>query len=397
MRSLWKLSVMVCVLGGMAAMLADPAHGLDNGVARTPPMGWNSWNKFACDGINEKVVRASADAIASNGMKDAGYEYVVIDDCWQAGRDAAGNIVADAVKFPSGIKALADYVHGKGLKFGIYTDVGTKTCAGRPGSIGHEYQDARQYANWGVDYLKEDWCNTLPGQSSESSYTLMRNALAATGRPIVFSLCEQGSTKPWLWAGPVGNLWRTTDDIQDCWDCKKPWGGNSMTHIIDLMEPLYSATGPGHWNDPDMLEVGNGGMTKEEYRSHFSMWAIFAAPLLAGNDLENMTADTREILVNKEVIAIDQDALGLQGRRVKKMGDLEVWSKQLADGGRAVVLLNRGAKAATISADWLDLGYPATLPAAVRNLWIAKDEGKKTRSFAAEVPSHGVVMVRVTP
>jgi alpha-galactosidase len=289
-------------------------------------MGWNSWNKFACDGINEKVVRASADAIAANGMKDAGYEYVVIDDCWQTGRDAAGNIVADAVKFPSGIKALADYVHSKGLKFGIYTDSGTKTCAGRPGSMGHEYQDAQQYANWGVDYLKEDWCSTLPGQSSESSYTLMRNALAATGRPIVFSICEWGSTKPWLWAGPIGNMWRATSDIQDCWSCKKDWGGNGFLQIIDQMDPIYSYAGPGHWNDADMLEVGNGGMTKEEYRSHFSLWAIFSAPLLAGNDLEHMTADTREILLNKEVIAVDQDTMGLQGRRVKKMGDLEVWS-----------------------------------------------------------------------
>jgi alpha-galactosidase len=397
MSTFSKLLLMTCLVGGISAILPHNAFALDNGVARTPPMGWNSWNKFACDGINEKVVRASADAIASNGMKDAGYQYVVIDDCWQTSRDAAGNIVADAVKFPSGIKALADYVHSKGLKFGIYTDAGTKTCAGRPGSMGHEYQDALQYANWGVDYLKEDWCSTLPGQSSESSYTLMRNALEATGRPIVFSICEWGSTKPWLWAGPVGNMWRSTSDIQDCWSCKKSWGGNGISEIIDQLAPIYSYAGPGHWNDPDMLEVGNGGMSKEEYRTHFSLWAMWSAPLLAGNDLEHMTPDTREILLNKEVIAIDQDTLGLQARRVRKTGDLEVWSKELADGGRAVVLLNRGAATATVSADWSDLGYPATLPAAVRNLWAGKDLGKKTGSFAAEVPSHGVVMVRVTP
>ncbi len=397
MQTCWKMLLMVCVFGGTTSVLTSTAHGLDNGVAKTPPMGWNSWNKFACDGINEKVVRASADAISANGMKDAGYEYVVIDDCWQTGRDASGNIVADAVKFPSGIKALADYVHSKGLKFGIYTDAGTKTCAGRPGSMGHEYQDAQQYANWGVDYLKEDWCSTLPGQSSESSYTLMRNALAATGRPILFSICEWGSTKPWLWAGPVGNMWRATSDIQDCWSCKKDWGGNGFVQIIDQMDPIYSYAGPGHWNDADMLEVGNGGMTKEEYRSHFSLWAIFSAPLLAGNDLEHMTADTREILLNKEVIAVDQDSMGIQGHRVKKTGDLEVWSKQLADGGRAVVLLNRSDKAASIEADWYDIGYPSTLPAKVRDLWAGKDEGPKTGSFAAEVPSHGVVMVRVTP
>jgi alpha-galactosidase len=372
------------------------ALGLDNGLARTPPMGWNSWNKFACKGLNEKVVRETADAMASNGMKDAGYQFVIIDDCWQTGRDAAGNIVADAERFPSGIKALADYIHGKGLKFGIYTDAGTMTCAKRPGSIGHEYQDAKQYANWGVDYLKEDWCNTLPGQNSESSYTLMRNALAESGRPIVFSICEWGSTKPWLWAGPVGNLWRATPDIQDCWECKRDWGGGGVTQILDLMNGLESYSGPGHWNDPDMLEVGNGGMTKDEYRAHFSMWAMFSAPLLAGNDISNMTPDTKEILLNKEVIAIDQDSLGQQGRRVKKTGDLEVWSKQLQDGGRAVALLNRGPAAARISVAWTDIGYPDAVSASVRDLWAAKESTAKG-SYSAEVPSHGVVMVRIKP
>jgi alpha-galactosidase len=370
---------------------------LDNGLARTPPMGWNSWNKFACKGLNEKVVRETADAMASNGMKDAGYQFVILDDCWQTGRDAAGNILADAERFPSGIKALADYIHGKGLKFGIYTDVGTMTCAKRPGSIGHEYQDAKQYANWGVDYLKEDWCNTLPGQNSESSYTLMRNALAESGRPIVFSICEWGSTKPWLWAGPVGNLWRSTPDIQDCWDCKKDWGGGGVVQILDLMNGLESYAGPGHWNDPDMLEVGNGGMTKEEYRTHFSMWAMLAAPLLAGNDVANMTADTKEILLNKEVIAIDQDALGQQGRRVKKTGDLEVWSKQLQDGGRAVALLNRGAATAKISVAWTDIGYPDAVSANVHDLWTKKESSAVKGGYSVEVPSHGVVMVRVKP
>lgn len=360
-------------------------------------MGWNSWNKFACAGINEKVVRDSADQMASNGMKAAGYQYIVIDDCWQVKRDAVGNIVADPDKFPSGIKALADYVHSKGLRFGIYTDAGTMTCAKRPGSIGHEFQDAQQYANWGVDYLKEDWCNTLPGQNSESSYTLMRDALAATGRPIVFSICEWGSTKPWLWAGPIGNMWRSTGDIIDCWDCKKSWGGNGVSQILDQMNGLETYAGPGHWNDPDMLEVGNGGMSRDEYRTHFSMWAIFSAPLLAGNDISNMSAETRDILLNKEVIAVDQDPLGIQGRRVRKQGDLEVWSKQLADGGRAVALVNRGAGAAKITASWEDVGYPASLAASVRDLWAAKDQGRHTANYAAEVPSHGVVMLKVLP
>jgi alpha-galactosidase len=387
----------VCLTAIAVGLLPTFAQALDNGLARTPPMGWNSWNKFACQGINEKVVRETADAMASNGMKDAGYEFVIIDDCWQTGRDEAGNIVADASRFPSGMKALGDYIHSKGLKFGIYTDVGTMTCAKRPGSIGHEYQDARQYANWGVDYLKEDWCNTLPGQNSESSYTLMRNALAAAGRPIVFSICEWGSTKPWLWAGPVGNLWRATGDIQDCWDCKKSWGGNGVTQILDLMNGLESYAGPGHWNDPDMLEVGNGGMTKEEYRAHFSMWALFSAPLLAGNDISNMTPDTKEILLNKEVIAVDQDALGQQGRRVKKTGDLEIWSKQLQDGGRAVALLNRGPSTAKISLAWTDIGYPDGLSASVRNLWTKEESAAVRSGYSAEVPSHGVVMIKVKP
>jgi alpha-galactosidase len=394
-------------LAGMAIIAAFvlltpiAANALDNGLARTPPMGWNSWNKFACAGLNEKVVRQTADTMVANGMKDAGYQYVNLDDCWQTSRDANGFIVADATKFPSGIKALADYIHSKGLKLGIYTDAGTLTCAKRPGSIGHEYQDALQYAKWGVDYLKEDWCSTLPEQSAISSYTLMRDALeaayTATGHRILFSLCEWGSHQPWLWAGPVGNMWRSTGDIQDCWDCKKPWGGNGVVQIIDLVDPTYSYAGPGHWNDPDMLEVGNGGMTKEEDRAHFSLWAELAAPLIAGNDISNMTADTREILLNKEVIAIDQDPLGIQGHRVKKTGDLEVWSKQLADGGRAVILLNRSKAPANISAAWSDIGYPDDLKADVRNLWTAKDLGKLSGSYSAEVPSHGVVMLRVKP
>jgi alpha-galactosidase len=379
------------------AMAPSFGRALDNGLARTPPMGWNSWNKYACKGLNEKVVRETADAMVANGMKDAGYQFVNLDDCWQTGRDAAGNILADPERFPSGIKALADYIHGKGLKLGLYSDAGTMTCAKRPGSIGHEFQDAKQYANWGVDYLKEDWCSTLPGQNSESSYTLMRNALADSGRPIVFSICEWGSTKPWLWAGPIGNLWRATPDIQDCWDCKRDWGGGGVTQILDLMSGLESYSGPGHWNDPDMLEVGNGGMTKEEYRSHFSMWAMFSAPLLAGNDVVNMTADTKEILLNKDVIAIDQDALGQQGHRVKKTGDLEVWSKQLHDGSRAVALLNRGPATAKISVAWTDIGYPDAVSASVRDLWTKKESSMVKGGYSVEVPSHGVVMVRVKP
>jgi len=374
-------------------LCAPSAPALENGLALTPPMGWNSWNRFACH-VTEDLVKSAADALVSSGMKDAGYEYIVIDDCWQVSRDDAGNIVADAKTFPSGIKALADYVHSKGLKFGIYSDAGTMTCAKRPGSRGHEFQDALQYAAWGVDYLKYDWCNTGT-ENAQAAYSTMRDALKAAGRPIVFSLCEWGSNKPWLWATDVGNLWRTTGDISDCWDCKK--GHLSFAQILDLQVGLETYAGPGHWNDPDMLEVGNGGMTTTEYRSHFSLWCILAAPLMAGNDLKNMSPEIKDILTNKEVIAVDQDPLGMQGRRVRKDGDSEVWAKQMKDGSRAVVLFNRGASDADISVSWVDLGYPAHLSAAVRDLWAKKDLGKSTASFATKVPSHGVAMFRIIP
>jgi alpha-galactosidase len=300
------------------------------------------------------------------------------------------------------MKAVGDYIHSLGLKFGVYSDAGLKTCAGRPGGLGHEYQDAVQYAAWGVDYLKYDWCNTST-QDAKASYANMRAALDASGRPIVLSICEWGTAKPWLWGKEVGgNLWRTTGDIQDRWAGRKEWKpgdccSNGMLDIVDLEAELYSYAGPGHWNDPDMLEVGNGGMTDTEYRSHFSLWAILAAPLIAGNDLRNMRPEIHDILTNKEVIAVDQDALGRQGERVAKNGDLEVWSKQLKDGSRAVVLLNRGSAEQPITASWEDLGYPSSVSASVRDLWQHKDLGKMTGKFSATVASHGVAMVTVKP
>ncbi|MGA2738468.1 MAG: alpha-galactosidase [Bryobacteraceae bacterium] len=358
-------------------------------------MGWNSWNKFACN-VSEDLIKQAADAMVSSGMQDAGYQYVVIDDCWQVDRDAQGNIIPDAKRFPTGMKALADYVHAKGLKFGLYSDAGTGTCQNRPGGRGYEFQDARQYAAWGIDYLKYDWCNHST-QDSAASYSIMRDALKKSGRPIVFSLCEWGSTKPWLWAGDVGNLWRSTGDIVDKWDGKEKWGGLGVVQILDLQDGLESYAGPGHWNDPDMLEVGNGGMSLTEYRAHFSMWCLLAAPLMAGNDIRSMQGDIRDILTNKDVIAIDQDPLGREGRRVKRTDGLEVWAKQLADGGRAVALLNRTAAEANITLAWTDLGYPDHVTAKVRDLWAHKDLGEKAGSFSAPVPSHGVVMVRVEP
>jgi alpha-galactosidase len=383
------------------AMLAQETT-VSKGLALTPPMGWNTWNKFGCN-VSDELVRGMADAMVKSGMKDAGYQYIVIDDCWQVSRDAGANIVADPQRFPNGIKPLADYVHSLGLKFGIYSDAGALTCQERPAGLGHEYQDAIMYASWGVDYLKYDWCNTLPGQDAKSSYANIRQALDASGRPIVLSICEWGGRQPWLWGKESGgNLWRTSGDIQDRWAGKREWSpgnccSNGMLDIVDENEPLYAAAGPGHWNDPDMLEVGNGGMTTTEYRSHFSLWAIMAAPLIAGNDLRIMTPEIHDILTNKEVIAIDQDPLGRQGRRVWRDGDLEVWAKQLKDGDRAVILLNRGPSEQSITVSWQRIGYPDHLNAAVRDLWVHKDLGKFAGKFSTTVASHGVAMVKVSP
>jgi alpha-galactosidase len=374
---------------------AVPAAPGGDDVARTPPMGWNSWNKFGCD-VSETLMRETADAMVSTGMKDAGYEYLVIDDCWQVERDADGRIVEDPERFPSGMRALADYVHSKGLKFGLYSDAGTGTCQKRPGSRGHEAIDAGTYAEWGVDYLKYDWCNT-EGQDTRDAYALMSQALRATGRPIVFSICEWGSTRPWLWASGIGHLWRATGDIQDCWDCGRSWGGMGVVHIIDLMADLYPYSGPGGWNDPDMLEVGNGGLTANESRAHFSFWALFNAPLMAGNDLRDMSQETLAILTQPEVIAVDQDPLGIQGRKVWDRGPQEVWMKPLADGSRAVILFNRGTEASEITAQWEDIGLFPGGEATVRDLWQRKDLGTFTGSFKETVEPHGVAMVRIEP
>jgi alpha-galactosidase len=386
---------MIFVLSSMPVV----GHALDNGLARTPPMGWNSWNKYGCKGLNEKVVRETADAMASNGMKDAGYQFVIIDDCWQTGRDADGNIVADAERFPSGIKSLADYIHAKGLKFGIYTDVGTMTCAKRPGSIGHEYQDAKQYANWGVDYLKEDWCNTLPGQNSESSYTLMRDALAAAGRPIVFSICEWGSTKPWLWAGSIGNLWRATGDIQDCWDCKKDWGGNGVVQILDQMNGLETYAGPGHWNDPDMLEVGNGDLTPDENYTHMTQWCMLASPLLIGCDMTKISPFIVSLFSNDEVLAVNQDPLGKQGTLLKRdaAAKTEVWIKPLEDESIAVALYNRSDAPADVSVAAAELPIYGPSSAFVRDLWRQKDIGVIGARLTAHVAAHGAELYRIEP
>jgi alpha-galactosidase len=381
----------------MAFLLAGGAcYALDNGLAKTPPMGWNSWNKFACT-VSEDLVRKAADSMVKTGMKDAGYQYIVIDDCWQISRDGEGNIVADPVRFRSGIKALADYVHSLGLKMGIYSDAGSNTCGGRPGSRGHEYQDARQYARWGIDYLKYDWCNTST-QDAPSSYGTMRDALADSGQRIVFSICEWGNSRPWLWGAGVGNLWRTTTDIQDRWEGKGEKYGAGVMDIVDMQVGIEQYAGPGHWNDPDMLEVGNGRMTAVEDRSHFSLWAMLAAPLMAGNDLDHMTPETHDTLTNKEVIAVDQDSLGIEGRRVHHASDgQDIWVRPLADHSLAVLLLNRAGRDQGMTVKWTDLGLAADQSATVRDLWEHKELGAKTGEFSAMVPSHGVAMIVVRP
>jgi alpha-galactosidase len=378
-----------------AALGAAPSAALDNGVARTPPMGWNSWNKFQCN-VDENLIKQTADALVSTGLRDAGYVYLNIDDCWHGERDAQGIIHPDPKRFPGGMKAVADYVHGKGLKLGIYSDAGTMTCAKRPGSHGYEEKDARQYASWGIDYLKYDWCST-EGIHAEEAYAAMRDALRKTGRPVVFSMCEWGTSQPWTWAAAVGNLWRTTGDIGLCWEkksCKREWETGVM-NILDLQVGLEEFAGPGHWNDPDMLQVGNG-LTDTEDRAHFSLWALLAAPLLAGNDLRNMSQATKETLTNREVIAVDQDSLGIQGKKVRDDGAEEVWARPLAGGAKAVILLNRGDAPVRIQVTLREIGWPEQ-PARVRDLWQKRDMGWFRESYSAQVAPHGVVMVRLAP
>lgn len=372
-------------------------------LAPTPPMGWNSWNKFGCD-VSEAMIMEMADAMVESGMKDAGYEYIVIDDCWQVDRAENGEIIADPDRFPSGMKALADYVHEKGLKFGLYSDAGSATCQGRPGSRGHQFQDARTYAAWGVDYLKYDWCNN-EGQNSKAAYMTMRDALIAAGRPVVFSICEWGSTKPWEWGKGIGHLWRSTGDISDIFKGKINWGGLGVLDIIDLQVDLWRYAGPGHWNDPDMLEVGNGGMTYDEYVTHFSMWCMLAAPLMAGNDLRTMDKETISILTNTEAIAINQDPLGKQAVRFLDMGEQEIWVKWLENNEMAVCFLNRSENAWSSAYDWTILNIYhdgraidfSEKPYSMRDLWKHENIGTTDGSLALDIPPHGVLLLRLSP
>ncbi|KOV57356.1 alpha-galactosidase [Streptomyces sp. MMG1121] len=386
---------LLCTAGLAAPAVAAPgqaptAPALADGLALTPPMGFNNWNSTHCGAdFNETMVKGIADLFVAKGLKDAGYQYVNLDDCWALpNRDANGKLVPDPARFPNGIKAVADYVHSKGLKLGIYTSAGTKTCnsAGFPGALGHEYSDARQFADWGVDYLKYDNCNNQ-GVDAKQRYTTMRDALKATGRPIVYSICEWGENKPWEWAADVGHLWRTTGDISDNW--------GSMVSILKQNLPLAPHAGPGHWNDPDMLEVGNGGMTDTEYRSHFSLWSVMAAPLLIGTDLRKASQATFDILDNKDVIAVDQDPLGKQGTVVSSQDGRWVIAKEMKDGSRAVALFNESGTAQRIATTASAVDLPGAPAYTLRDLW-QHTSYNTAGTVAATVPAHGTVLLRVS-
>jgi alpha-galactosidase len=392
------LTVGACVAASMTVdvLTAAPAAALNNGLARTPQMGWNDWNAYGCN-VNEQLVEQTADAMVANGMKAAGYDYVNIDDCWlEKQRDANGNLVPDPNKFPDGIKGVADYVHSKGLKLGIYEDAGTATCAGYPGSLGHEQQDAATFASWGVDYLKYDNCNNAGSTTKQQyidRYTAMRDALEATGRPILYSLCEWGVNDPWTWAAKVGNSWRTTGDIRDSYD--------SMLSIFNANVWLYLYSHPGAWNDPDMLEIGNGGMTVTEEQSEFSLWAAMDAPLIAGTNVADLSPAELAIYTNQDVIDVNQDPLGKQAKPLGVGGHpagyngLWVLSKPLANGDRAVVLFNSTSAPAAISTTATHIGMPSANDYGIRDLWTHTTSETAGR-ISATVPAHGTVMYRVS-
>jgi alpha-galactosidase len=362
---------------------------LSDGLAPTPPMGWNSWNGFRAK-IDERLVLETAQAMVTSGMRDAGYRYVVIDDGWMAPeRDAHGDFVADPDKFPSGMKALADRVHGLGLRFGIYTDAGTHTCEGLPASLGYEFRDARRFAEWGVDYVKVDWCHTN-GMGPRSLYAKWAMALGAARRPIVLSICEWGRARPWEWAGSLGHLWRTSWDIQPDW--------SSIMTILDRQAELHSFAGPDHWNDPDMLEVGNDGLTADQGRAHFGLWSILAAPLMAGNDLRTMTDETRDILTAPEIIAVDQDPAGRQGRRLRIDGEVDIWIRDLAPGrGCAIALLNRGRRTPQVRIALEDIGFEPRTNVRVRDLWRRADVEKARREIVITTSPVSATVLGVMP
>jgi len=371
----------------VALTIVPSVWALDNGLARMPQMGFNTWNHFGC-GINEQLIRATAAAMVSTGLDKAGYVYVNLDDCWADHRDNSTRVIPDAKSWPNGMYNLGQYIHSLGLKFGIYSDSGTFTCAGRPGSLGFEVIDALTYAAWGIDYLKFDNCNSK-NIDPKLRYPVMRDSLNATGRPILFSLCEWGVEDPATWAPAVGNSWRTTGDISDNWE--------SFVANLDQNDNWWNYSGPGAWNDPDMLEVGNGGMTYDEYRAHFSLWCLIKSPLLIGADITKLSAASYTILTNKEVIALSQDSLGVQGHMVRDNNGSQVWAGPLSDGSIGVILFNRQSSRTNITAVWSDIGISGGSAAAVRDLWAHADIGLYTDSFTAAVATHSSITLKITP
>lgn len=372
----------------VATLAAAPAYGLSNGLARTPPMGWNPWYRFKCQ-VNEQLVRETADAMVASGMRAAGYRYVNLDDCWMArARGPSGELRADPSRFPSGIGALADYVHARGLKFGLYQSPGVRTCAGYPGMRGHFAQDTRTFAAWSVDFLKLDWCHAAPDRQAPAVYAAMRNALHRTRRPIVLSISNWGRQRVWLWGPRTGHLWRTTLDISR----SRPWP--LLLRFISQNERVGGFAGPGAWNDPDILQVGNPPLSAVEQQAVFSLWAIMAAPLLAGTDLRDMSPNTRRILTNREVIAVDQDRAGIQGTRLRSVAGREVWVRRLAGGDRAVVLFNRRPARALLGVDARRLGMGRPSRYRVRNLWTHRS-ATTAGPVRVVVPAHGAAMLRI--
>ncbi len=377
-------------------------------LAPTPPMGWNSWNKFGCN-IDEELIKDIAKAMVMSGMKDAGYQYINLDDCWHGQRDSLGFIHPDPEKFPSGMKALADYIHSMGLKIGIYSDAGNLTCGGRPGSRGYEFQDAMTYASWGIDYLKYDWCNT-DGLNAEGAYKTISGAIKKAGRPMILSICEWGQNLPWRWGHEVAQLWRTTTDIHDCFDCIIDhgfWEAWGVLQILDAQDSLRRYSGPNNWNDPDMLEVGNQGLSYNESKSHFTMWAMLSAPLIAGNDIRNMNEETKSILLNQNIISVDQDPLGIAAFKYKSTNDIDIWVKPLSNNEWAICFLNRSKNIKELTFDWSsekikdnlinkELDFSKT-KFKIFNLWTSKNQGFTNKPLNLKIESHDIIALKLIP
>lgn len=386
-----KSAVLLAGLVLATNLAVGGAHAQSSKLAATPPMGWNTWYAFGCH-VTEADVKNAVDTMASNGMKAAGYEYINLDDCWQGNRDQQGHIHSND-RFPD-MKALGNYIHVRGFKFGIYSSPGPKTCGGFAGSYGYEKEDAETYAGWGVDFLKYDWCSAgkvyKPDQI-EAAYEKMHEAILETGRPMIYSLCEYGVEAPWLWGPKVGaSLWRTTGDVSNRIDFQEY---ERMMFVGFGQDGLQAYAGPGHWNDPDFLQVGNLGLDLDADKTQMSLWSLLAAPLFSSADLTKLTAAQLAVLTNREVIAVDQDPKGIQGRRISQTGPVQVWAKPLSGGRMAIGLINSGESPLPASVNFRELGY--SHPVRMQDLWEQKNLGMFNGSYSTTVPKHGVVLIEI--